>query len=131
MSDFDPEDFRLKQPFVQSAKPKPHLPKPKPGEEFIKGPVPSAWLQKAARLRGKALWVGMELWLMAGMRISPVIPLSTERLKSWGVSRWAAYRALRSMERAGLVRVSRHRGRLARVTILEVPPQAQVDNQIN
>jgi hypothetical protein len=122
MAGFDPEDFRLKQPFVQPTKPKPRLPKPKPGEEFLKGPVPLAWLQRAARLRGKALRVGMELWLMAGMRIGPVIPLSTERLKNWGVSRWAAYRALRSMERAGLVSVERHAGRLARVTILEAPP---------
>jgi hypothetical protein len=45
------------------------------------------------------------------------VKLSTEALKSMKLSRWAAWRALRQLERAGAVTVTRHRGRLPIVDV--------------
>ena len=46
------------------------------------------------------------------------VKLSTEALKSMKLSRWAAWRALRQLERAGAVTVLRHRGRLPVVDVV-------------
>jgi hypothetical protein len=55
------------------------------------------------------------------MRRSIIIPLNLSALGTFGLSRFAASRALRQMERAGLVSSQRNPGCSPRITILELP----------
>jgi hypothetical protein len=86
---------------------------------FLHGPVPLPWLEAAARLPGKSLHIGVALWYAAEVAQAVSIPLSNVYGLRFGVDRNAKYRALRSLERAGLVVVQRNRGRSPLVTILE------------
>jgi hypothetical protein len=64
-------------------------------DPYLRGPIKLAWLQAAARLPGKALAVGIALWHLAGLRRThSYLPLSSERLAPFGVSRYAKDRAL-------------------------------------
>lgn len=86
---------------------------------FLRGPVPLPWLQRAAALPGKALHLGIVLWFLAGVtKRQSGMSLEPSRLREFAVSRHAAYRALGSLEAAQLVRVTRHRGRAARVDLI-------------
>ena len=96
-------------------------PRHRPGERFLKGPVPCAWLQRAARLPGKSFHVGIALWQRAGMEKSDTVKLSNGILEDWGTDRYAKARGLKDLEEAGLVSVKRHHGRSPIVTILDVP----------
>lgn len=87
---------------------------------FVRGPVPWTWMAAAARLPGRALHVAMALRLLAGMRQGGPVSLSGARLRELGVGRHAGYRALCSLEQAGLVAVVRRRGRQPVVTICEL-----------
>jgi DNA-binding transcriptional ArsR family regulator len=84
---------------------------------FIKGPLPMPWLERAARLPGKALAVALLLWFMAGMVGGAPIKLSAGLLARFGVGRKAAYAALTALEREGLITAQRRRGRLPSVKI--------------
>ena len=87
--------------------------------EFVRGPIPVAWIGKAAELPGRALAVGLAVWFIVGARrhSNAVCP---SLLARFGVSQRTAYRGLAALERAGLVEVDRHRGRCPRVTIQDV-----------
>lgn len=92
------------------------------GEGFLKGPVPLAWLEAAARLPGKSLHAGIALWYAAGILRSANVPLSNVSGHRFGCDRNAKYRALAWLEGAGLVRVERKLGRAPVVTILAPEP---------
>ncbi len=95
------------------------VPRHRPGEEFLCGPVPAEWLRIAGRHGGKALQVGLELWVMQGIKKRATLRLSYRRLEQrWGVNRWAAYRAAKWLEQHGLISVARHPGRCPEVTLL-------------
>ena len=87
-------------------------------KKFIRGPIPLGWITKAAGMEGKTLHVGMTLWFLSGLKRSCKVALSQSKLKLFGVSRQASYRALLRLEDAGLVSVDRHPGRNPIVTIL-------------
>ena len=87
------------------------------GQKFLRGPIPWVWLSVAARLPGKALHVGLAIWHLAGFKNTTTIELSRVPLKSLGVTRQAAYRGLKALEGAGLVRAERRPGRKTRVII--------------
>jgi hypothetical protein len=92
--------------------------------EFLKGPIPLPWLTAASELAGKSpLAVGLAVWFEAGRRRSNEVKLTTAILKRFGVKRKAKYRALQSLETAGLVRVRREPRRNPVVTILDVQIQ--------
>jgi hypothetical protein len=94
-------------------------------EKFLRGPVPLEWLGVAAQLPGRALAVGFALWHLAGLRgTHQHLSLSTERLESFGVSRHAKDRALRSLVSAGLATVDRKRGRSPRVSLVTASSKA-------
>ena len=99
---------------------KPRLPRHRPGERFLKGPIPWDWIERAAQQPGRAFHVGMAIWLWAGMKRGATVPLSIRNLATMGISRHAAYRALAALERADLVSVARHPGRKPIVTILPI-----------
>jgi hypothetical protein len=100
-------------------------PTPKTQELFIKGPIPLAWLREAAFARGASLALGLALWFQHGLRgkdANPIIRLSAATLKALGLSRDQATRAVRSLEKRGLVQVvSRGVGRCTLVTIVRTP----------
>ena len=93
-------------------------PRHKPGEHFLKGPVPLAWLEIAAKLPGKSLHAGVALWYTAGLTRSRSVALSNIAGGKLGLDRNSKYRALHWLERAGLVAVERKLGRAPIVTIL-------------
>jgi hypothetical protein len=119
---FDPESLRLdpaacpkvgKAP-ARSKKP----PRHRPGEWFLRGPVPWPWLEVAARMPGKALAVALCLWREANRRRLSTVKLCLARV-GLGVNEQAARRGLRSLETAGLVSVVRKPGRGVDVTLLD------------
>ena len=87
------------------------------GERFLKGPISMKWLNAAACLPGKALHVAICIWHVSGVTRSLQVKISSEVLGNMGIKRHAGYRALKSLERRGLVKVVRHRGRCPVVTI--------------
>jgi hypothetical protein len=114
----DPERLRLRSiPPIRRRR----LPRHRPGERFLKGPIPLTWLQHAGRLPGKALHVSIALWYFAGIKRTQEVSLSLSRLVEFGANRYAAARGLRALEAARLVSVVRHVGRRPVVTLLEGP----------
>jgi hypothetical protein len=87
-------------------------------QRFLKGPVPWPWIETAAKLPGKALAVGLALWRLAGAVKSNAIRLSNAEVEALGIDRNAKSRAIRDLERAGLITVERRPGCAPRVTIL-------------
>jgi hypothetical protein len=114
----DPSRLKLgQQTFVpKKAGPK-VIPRRKPGDKFLKGPVPLNWLARAGQLPGKSLHVGIALWFLAGMRKTTTVALSNGVLEMLGVDRHAKYRALKHLEQAGLIVCKREIGRSPEVTI--------------
>jgi hypothetical protein len=105
------------------------VPRHQQGQRFLKGPVPWAWLEAAARQPGKALHVGVVLWLLVGMKRSACVTLNLSRLGALGVSRYAASRGLKALRAAGLLRFEGRSGRVARVTVLDVSADTRVDRE--
>ena len=96
------------------------LPRHRPGEEFLKGPIPLAWLRRACELRGKAVAVALSLWYKAGMcKGNDPVKVTSRLLERFGVNRKAGYRGLAALVSAGLVSVERHPGRCPRARILD------------
>lgn len=85
--------------------------------QFIKGPLPMPWLERAARLPGKALTVALLLWFMAGIVGNTPVKLSMGLLARFGVGRKAAYAALTALQNEGLIEADRGSGRLPLITI--------------
>lgn len=84
-------------------------------------PIPLPWLTAASKLRGKSpLSVALALWFEAGRRKSMEVTLTTAILERFSVNRKAKYRALASLEKAGLVSVYRQPRRNPVVTILDI-----------
>lgn len=84
---------------------------------FIRGPIPMAWLERAAKLPGKAISVALLLWFRDGMSVGEPIKLTPALLKRFEIGRKAGYRAIAALEVAGLVIVERHRGRCPKITL--------------
>ena len=114
------ERYRLPKSFVVPSGVR-ERPRRRRGEKFLKGPIPWPWLVLACRGPGKTLHVAMALWFLYGVsRDRAPVALTRQVLAEFRVSPRAAHRGLAALERAGLVAVVRHRGRLPRVTLLEV-----------
>src|SRR5262249_35861087 len=87
----------------------PSLPAPPIRGQFLRGPIPLAWLTAAARLPGKApLAVAPAVRFEAGRRgNSQTVKLTNPLVAKLGVSRKSKYSALNALEQAGLVAVRR------------------------
>ena len=88
-------------------------------QPFLLGPVPMPWLYRAGRLRGHALHIGILLWHEAGMRRNRTVKLSITKAREFGIHRDTAIRAVRDLERAGLVSIRYNPGECLEVTILD------------
>jgi hypothetical protein len=124
MSYFDPEKLRLKylpssSTMIDSVPD--HKVERQPKKQFLKGPIPLPWLEKAAQLPGRALAVGIVIWYRAGLHSSNTIVLTSAILNRFGVSRHAKRRALTALEEASLIAVTRRGNKNPEVTILEAP----------
>jgi hypothetical protein len=89
--------------------------------EFLRGPIPLAWLGRVCRLRGqKVLAVALAVWFVSGLRgRREGLKVTTRVVQRFGVNdRSAKKRALDALERAGLIRVDRQQGKNPLVTIL-------------
>jgi DNA-binding MarR family transcriptional regulator len=85
--------------------------------EFIRGPIPVAWVIAAGKLLGRTLLVALAIWFRAGCRSRQTAYLTKHTCKRWGFTRQAAYRALKRLEDAGLVTLTRKPGRAIRITL--------------
>jgi len=89
--------------------------------EFLKGPIPIAWLKQAAALPGKALHVGLAVWFEHGRRKKNTFVLSAAVLQRFEVGRKAGYAGLAALEDIGLLHVVRRHGKNPSVTLLLKP----------
>jgi DNA-binding transcriptional ArsR family regulator len=87
--------------------------------KFIAGPVDVAWLSQARKLGVKALWVGLSLWFLRGIRHSDSFIVSNLITREWDVLPDAKSRALRKLEKAGLITIERRGKRSPRVTLVK------------
>lgn len=117
---FDPQRLKLDRSPAQHRSRSP-IPRHKPGELFLRGPISWEWLCLAARQSGKALHVAIAIWLLVGIKKSPRVKLSSKFLRMLGVGRHSAYRGLTKLRDVNLIKVERHRGRLPIVTVLDIP----------
>lgn len=116
----NPKELSLEESRLHLVPKNNKLPRHKQGEKFLKGPIPYIWLTKAGILPGKALHVAIALWFQAGIIGKPTVKLSPKIMQELGVERRTGYRALKSLENAGLVSVERHVGRTPIVTLLDI-----------
>jgi DNA-binding transcriptional ArsR family regulator len=87
-------------------------------DKFIAGPVDVSWVVQASRLGVKALLVGLALWHLKGLRRSHSFIVSNLMMQEWGVQPDAKSRALRKLEKAGLITIERQGKRSPRVTLI-------------
>ena len=92
--------------------------RPGTGEKFISGPLSLHWFSRAARLPGKSAVVGLLIWYRHRLEKKRTVVFNQSRWKTFGLSRDAARRGLRALEKAKLVSVRRKLGCPPRVTLL-------------
>jgi DNA-binding transcriptional ArsR family regulator len=85
---------------------------------FLKGPIPWSWITAAAALPSRALLVGLCLWRLVGAMKNDTVSFGNSYLQPLGIDRATKSRALRALERAGLIKVARQPGRFPKVTLL-------------
>jgi hypothetical protein len=115
--------LRIPQEGVPAVK---HAPRPAKSYEwvdgkFLRGPISLDWLGRARELPGgNVMGVALAIWHAAGLRNrKSELKLTSVALKLLRVNNPAAKsRALAALERAGLIRVERQRGKNPLVTIL-------------
>jgi hypothetical protein len=122
--DFDPFSLEaLRLPMIGDVIVRRRPPHHRPGDPFIKGPIPFGWIASACRLPGIGLHVAMA-YRLHGERFG------LAHGRHWGigdsagglhVSRHTARRGFHAAERAGLISVVRRPGCKPRVTILDLP----------
>jgi hypothetical protein len=118
---FDAAAFRLPgDPFAGLAE-RTRPPRHRPGEPFLRGPIPFAWIAAACRLPGSGLHVATAYRFLCGRYGGP---------NRWGLdmlarglllSRDTARRGLHAAELAGLLVVEREPGCKLAVSIRELP----------
>ena len=98
-------------------------PRHRPGEAFLKGPIPWPWLRRALTLPGKALHVALLLWKEAGCRRNRAVRFRLAGTAEQGIHPDTAKRGLRALAAAGLVSIRHHPGQALEVTLLETDPE--------
>jgi hypothetical protein len=86
--------------------------------KFIAGPLDVVWLSKARKLGVGALWVGLYLWFLRGLKRSDSLIVSNLMLQEWDVLPDAKRRALLKLKKAGLITIESRGKRNPRVTLV-------------
>jgi hypothetical protein len=81
----DLDHLRLPPSATAPRSPRSRPPRHRPQSAFLKGPIPWDWLDRAGRLPGKALAVGLVLWQKAGLCNSQTIGICQARLDALGL----------------------------------------------
>ncbi len=89
--------------------------------KFIAGPIDVSWVCQARHLGVTALLVGLALWHLKGLRRTDTFIVSNLMLREWGILPDAKSRALRALERAGLIKLERWGKRSPQVTLCSSP----------
>ena len=119
-STWDPSGLRLDQDVAKGPQGGTRQGRRRPPVQgkFIAGPVNVMWLLRARRLGVTALLVGLALWHIKGLRKTDTFIVSNLILQEWDIQPDAKRRALRALERAGLVRIERRGKRSPQVTLV-------------
>ena len=98
-------------------------------KEYVRGPIPLKWFQKASTISRTAGVVGLIIWRIAYQRklwghdsqrrTSGHIKVTNQNCMKWGVCGNSKNTALRLMEKAGLIRLDLKRGRSPLVQIVD------------
>ena len=98
-------------------------------KEYIRGPIPLMWFQRASTISRTAGVVGLIIWRIvyqkklwgpdSQRRTSGHIKVTNQTCKKWGVCGNSKNTALRLMEKAGLIRLDLKRGRSPLVQIVD------------
>ena len=115
-STWDPRRFQLAQHGVASLQ-RGRQPSPI-RDKFIAGPIAVSWVCQASHLGVTALLVGLALWHLKGLRRTNSFIISNLMLAEWGVQPDAKSRALRKLEKAGLVSIERRGKRSPLVSLV-------------
>ena len=97
--------------------------------QYVRGPLPLKWFQKASNISRTAGVVGLIIWRIAYQRklwghnsqrrTSGHIKVTTQNCMKWGVCGNSKNTALRLMEEADLIRLDLKRGRSPIVQIID------------
>jgi hypothetical protein len=98
----------------------------RPQSAFLKGPIPWDWLDRAGRLPGKALAVGLVLWQKAGLSNTCTVKICQARLDDLGLREASTRRGIRSLQDAGLIAVVSSAGRGLKISLLDLPARSRV-----
>jgi hypothetical protein len=118
-STFDLEQFRQGSRITAPSPARAARRPPTDDVRFLRGPIPLAWLTAAGRLPTRALHVAVALAFLSGVERTRVgLKVPPKLLTEFGLNRFARYRALNDLERAGLITiVQRAPGRCPVVTL--------------
>ena len=124
MDTFDPKRLVLKRSTMnpileQSTVQNTRIPRHRSNGHFLKGPIPLNLINRATRLPGKAWHVYAAIWYLVGINRHSTVNLTNTALKQFNVSRDSKYRALKALEKAGLLTVVRTNGKNPQVTLLD------------
>jgi hypothetical protein len=97
------------------------VPKSRQYKEYVRGPLPLKWFQRASNISRTAGVVGLIIWGIAYQRklwghdsqrrTSGSIKVTNQTCMKWGICGNSKNTALRMMEEAGLIRLDLKRGR--------------------
>ena len=82
------------------------------------GPIDIAWVCQARQLGVTALLVGLALWYLKGLRRADAFIVSNLMVAEWGIKPDAKSRALRKLEKAGLISIERRGKRSPLVSLV-------------
>ena len=124
MDTFDPKRLVLKRSTMnpileQSTVQNTRVPRHHANGHFLKGPIPLTLINQATRLPGKAWHVYAAIWYLVGINRHSTVNLTNTALKQFNVSRDSKYRALKALEKDGLITVVRTNGKNSVVTLLD------------
>ena len=98
-------------------------------ERFVKGPIPIRLIAAAGKLPGRALLVLLAIRHRIDLTGKPAVSLPSSTLADFGFDKHVKSRALCDLEQAGLIRVSRVKGRAAIVTLVHPAGKDRRDRQ--
>jgi len=81
--------------------------------------IPIVWIASAAKLKGKAIHVGIILWYLSGVSKNDEVTIPRKLLEQFGIHRETCRRAVIELEDARLITVHRTGRKRARITIVK------------
>lgn len=90
------------------------------GGRFIRGPIDLIWIQEACQLPGKSTTsAALAIWYQAGLQKKKEdVKVCARLLTDFGVPQRTFHDAIKRLEEAQLIQVTRNPGQCLRITIL-------------